>query len=346
MIIFAMPSVALASSLLISDRLVGTQFYNRCEHGDPLLWQHLFWFFGHPEVYIIFLPAAGLVSVIVGPSPPPGVRLPVVVLALVVDRDPRLRPVGPPHVRHRAAARRQQLLHRRQHGGRDPDRDAGLLLDRDDVGRRPRFQVPMLFVDRLHRHLRDRRADRRDGRRGAARPPGARHLLHRRPLPLRADRRRGVPAVRRDLLLVPEGHRPDDVASARQDRLLADVRRLQARLLPDAHHRPAGDAAAGLHLSRRASGWSSRTCSRRIGAFVFAAAVLLFVVNGLCRCCRGAIGRPNPWDASSLEWAAASPPPPYNFAHIPVVESRTPLWDQQGELPVVTACASTTRRCC
>src|ERR1041385_4180068 len=52
MIIFAMPSVALASSMLISDRLVGTQFYNQFEHGDALLWQHLFWFFGHPEVYI------------------------------------------------------------------------------------------------------------------------------------------------------------------------------------------------------------------------------------------------------------------------------------------------------
>src|SRR3569832_2245670 len=66
MIIFAMPAVMLASSFLISDRLVGTQFYNPVEGGDPLLWQHLFWFFGHPEVYIIFVPALGMVSSIVG----------------------------------------------------------------------------------------------------------------------------------------------------------------------------------------------------------------------------------------------------------------------------------------
>src|SRR5690348_487670 len=65
MIIFAMPAIALASSMLISDRTLGTNFYNAAEHGDALLWQHLFWFFGHPEVYIIFLPATGFVSVIV-----------------------------------------------------------------------------------------------------------------------------------------------------------------------------------------------------------------------------------------------------------------------------------------
>src|SRR6185295_5971447 len=65
MIIFSMPAVALCSGMLISDRLVGTNFYNAAEHGDALLWQHLFWFFGHPEVYIIFLPATGFVSEIV-----------------------------------------------------------------------------------------------------------------------------------------------------------------------------------------------------------------------------------------------------------------------------------------
>src|SRR4051812_7850775 len=62
MVIFAMPAVMMSSTLLILDRLAGTHFYNPAEGGDPLLWQHLFWFFGHPEVYIIFLPATGMVS--------------------------------------------------------------------------------------------------------------------------------------------------------------------------------------------------------------------------------------------------------------------------------------------
>ena len=65
MIIFSMPAIATASAFLMSDRLVGTNFYNPAEGGDALLWQHMFWFFGHPEVYIIFLPAAGFVSEIV-----------------------------------------------------------------------------------------------------------------------------------------------------------------------------------------------------------------------------------------------------------------------------------------
>ena len=65
MIIFAMPAVMLASSLLASDRLIDTHFFNAAEGGDAILYQHLFWFFGHPEVYIIFIPALGLISPII-----------------------------------------------------------------------------------------------------------------------------------------------------------------------------------------------------------------------------------------------------------------------------------------
>src|SRR5215207_1954217 len=65
MIIFAMPSVMLASSFLASDRLIDTHFFNPAEGGDAILYQHLFWFFGHPEVYIIFIPALGFISPII-----------------------------------------------------------------------------------------------------------------------------------------------------------------------------------------------------------------------------------------------------------------------------------------
>jgi cytochrome c oxidase subunit I+III len=65
MIIFAFPAVILATMLLEIERAFGWPFFTAELGGDPLLWQHLFWFFGHPEVYIIFLPAAGLVSMMV-----------------------------------------------------------------------------------------------------------------------------------------------------------------------------------------------------------------------------------------------------------------------------------------
>src|SRR5205814_5481629 len=65
MILFAMPAVMLASTALILDRLVDTHFYDPGEGGDALLWQHLFWFFAHPEVYFVFIPALGFISAII-----------------------------------------------------------------------------------------------------------------------------------------------------------------------------------------------------------------------------------------------------------------------------------------
>ncbi len=64
MIVFGFPPLILASILLEIERAFGLPFYDAALGGDPLLWQHLFWIFGHPEVYIIFLPAAGLVTTI------------------------------------------------------------------------------------------------------------------------------------------------------------------------------------------------------------------------------------------------------------------------------------------
>ncbi|MDP1194532.1 cbb3-type cytochrome c oxidase subunit I, partial [Klebsiella pneumoniae] len=65
MIIIAFPSVILATLLLELERALGWPFFDPLKGGDPMLWQHLFWFFGHPEVYIIFLPAAGAMSTII-----------------------------------------------------------------------------------------------------------------------------------------------------------------------------------------------------------------------------------------------------------------------------------------
>ncbi len=64
MVIFAVPAVTLSAILLELDRLFGTAFYAVGAGGSAILYQHLFWFWGHPEVYILFVPATGMVSVI------------------------------------------------------------------------------------------------------------------------------------------------------------------------------------------------------------------------------------------------------------------------------------------
>ena len=79
-IVFAFPALSLAAVLLILDRKFGFNFYDAARGGDPLLWQHLFWIFGHPEVYIIALPGFGIASAII----PTWVRRPIVGYTFIV----------------------------------------------------------------------------------------------------------------------------------------------------------------------------------------------------------------------------------------------------------------------
>jgi cytochrome c oxidase subunit I+III len=84
MIIFAFTVLLIATLLLEMDRALGTHFFNAAGGGNSLLWQHLFWFFGHPEVYIIFIPATGIVSMVVGAFSKRIVGYTLIAMAIIV----------------------------------------------------------------------------------------------------------------------------------------------------------------------------------------------------------------------------------------------------------------------
>jgi cytochrome c oxidase subunit 1 len=83
-------------------------------------------------------------------------------------------------------------------------------------------------------------------------------------------------------------------------------------------------------------GWGALNLVATIGALILFVSFVLFLVNAVASL-RGGVPAPdNPWDAGTLEWATASPPRPYNFARIPLVTHREPLWAERESLPVVT----------
>jgi cytochrome c oxidase subunit 1 len=85
LLVLAFPVITVGLIELTFDRLFGTNFFNTAGGGDPILWQHLFWIFGHPEVYILILPAMGIVSEIIPTfSRKPLFGYPVVVFSGIV----------------------------------------------------------------------------------------------------------------------------------------------------------------------------------------------------------------------------------------------------------------------
>jgi cytochrome c oxidase subunit I+III len=109
--------------------------------------------------------------------------------------------------------------------------------------------------------------------------------------------------------------------------------------------------ALGLHgMPRRVytyaeeSGWGRLNLLATMGAFLIAVSLLVTIVNGVRSRRRGAPAGPNPWHADGLEWSVPSPPPSYTFLHLPVVESRSPLWDRDpADMPIVTGVHASRR---
>ena len=137
LLLLALPVLTTALALLLFDRMAGTHFFLPSGGGEPLLWQHLFWFFGHPEVYIMILPAMGITSDILATfSRKPIFGYRAMAYAMIGDRLPVMDRVGPSHVPvgHESGAGNQ--LHAHHDGHRSAVGDQNLQLARHALQRK------------------------------------------------------------------------------------------------------------------------------------------------------------------------------------------------------------------
>jgi heme/copper-type cytochrome/quinol oxidase subunit 1 len=336
MIIFALPAIAMASGFLLSDRTVGTQFYNPAEGGDALLWQHMFWFFGHPEVYIIFLPAAGFISELTQTF---SGRRSFGYTAIVVSMCATGLLAFGLWVHHMFATGLPRLGYAFY--------TAASMTVSIPTGiqifcwvatiwlGRPRFQVPMLWVIGFLITFVI------GGLTGV--------MLASVPLDLQLHDTYFVVAHFHYVLI-----------GGAVFPLLGAVTywypKVTGRLMSDAWGKVAFALTfTGFHttfmpmhltgmlgMPRRVytypvgMGWDVLNLVSTVGAFLLATGVMVFLLNLLTSLRTGRVASDNPWDAPGLEWVTSSPPAAYNFAHTPVVTSRTPSWDESERLPVLS----------
>lgn len=330
MVLFAVPAVTLAAGLLELDRLVGTAVFAPALGGDALLYQHLFWFWGHPEVYILFLPAVGMVSSII----PIAARarhagylwvvaafLAIAFISFGVWVHHMFATGVPAQASGFFAA--ASLVIAIPSGVLYLCWIATMLLGR------VRFTVPMLYcagflaiflaggitgvmvaslpfdvqvtdsyfiVAHFHYVLN-----------GAVVFPIFAAVYHWFPKMIgrRLDERLGRWSFWIMVLAFQVAFFPMHVLG-----LLGMPRR--------------------IYTYEDGIGWNALNLVVSIGGFAFAVGVLVTFVNIARSWRRGRAAPADPWGGDTLEWAVGSPSPEYNFAAIPVVAEASPLWHDRG----------------
>jgi cytochrome c oxidase subunit 1 len=344
MIVFAMPAVMVASTCLILDRLVGTHFFNQAEGGDPLLWQHLFWFFGHPEVYIIFLPALGMISAMIETF----TRRPVFGYLIIVLATVSTAFIGfGVWVHHMFATGLPQL-------GQSFFTVASMMIVVPTGAQifcwiatlwsgRLRMSVPLLYVLSFFFVF----------------------LIG------------GLTGVMQASVVLDQqvhdtffivAHLHYVLIGGALFPLLGAVHywfpKVTGRRLSDfVGYVSFGLLFAGFNLTffpmhilglmgmpRRvytypaSMGWGGLNLLASIGAAILTLSLLVYLVNVIVSLRLGARAGDNPWEAASLEWATSSPPPAYNFSPLPTVSGRSPLWERPELQPVVVGLGLDKRR--
>jgi cytochrome c oxidase subunit 1 len=335
-ILFAMPAVMLASSFLIADRLVGTHFFNPAEGGDPLLWQHLFWFFGHPEVYIIFLPALGFVSEIVATfARRPMFGYTIVVVSLITTGFlafglwvHHMFATGLPRLGNAFYTAASMMI-------AIPTGLQFYCWIATLYAGRPRFDTPLLFV------LGFMVVFLIGGLTGVMQAAV--------PIDLQVHDTYFVVAHFHYTLI---GGAVFPLFGA----LYYWLPKITGRLLDERlgkvnfwllfvgfnltffpmHYLGLAGMPRRVYTYPAGLGWDAWNLASTVGAYLIAVSVALFALNVARSLRRGRHAGANPWGAAGLEWSVASPPPAYNFLHVPVVRGRSPLWETEGPLPVMT----------
>lgn len=330
MMIFAMPSVIVSSSLLILDRALDFHFFTPDTGGQPLLWQHLFWFFGHPEVYIIFLPALGIVSTII----PAFTQRPVfgytpLVLSLVATGFisfglwvHHMFATGLPHLGMSFFMAASTLI----------AIPSGVQIFCWVVslwGAKVRFHTPMLFI--LGFFL----VFLMGGFTGV--------MVASIPFDLQVHDTYFVVAHFHYVIIggsvfplmagiyywFPKMYgRMLDERLGRISFVLILVG-MNVTFFP-MHELGFDGMPRRVYTYLAESGWGPMNMLATVGALTLGLGFAVTLGNALWSLWRGPVAPDNPWGASTLEWATTSPPAQYNHQHIPVVESRDPLWDWRG----------------
>ena len=329
LIVFFIPALTVASTFLYLDRNVGTHFFDAANGGHPLLWQHLFWIFGHPWVYIVVLPAMGLASDII----PTFCRRPLAGYTFVALATIATGIVGSGVWLHHMFATGLPPLAMSFFSGASmtiaipSGVSVAAWLATIWYGR-PVFKVPFLFMTGFIILFVI------GGVNGVMTAPV--------PFDWQLTDTYFVVAHLHYVLL---GINVFPVFGA----LYYWMPKMSGRMMSERIGRWVFWLMfAGMNLAffpmhitgmlgmpRRVytypsgMGWDAANLVTTVGAVVFAAGVLLFLVD-LVRSLRvGPLAGDNPWDAPTLEWSTTSPPPPYNFAVLPTVRSRYPLWEDR-----------------